>query len=73
MLPKPQTNAQCSAGDLTSGVRGCAERWLQERVIFRQIALTQGNNLSNTSAHDDFERTYRGGNAHGQDGVTIRR
>jgi hypothetical protein len=36
-------------------------------------ALTLRNFLSINSAHDNFERSYRGGKAHGQDGVTIRR
>ncbi len=36
-------------------------------------ALTGGNFMANSSAHDRIERTYRGGKAHGQDGVTIRR
>jgi hypothetical protein len=36
-------------------------------------ALTLRNFLSITSAHGNFERSYRGGKAHGQDGVTIRR
>jgi hypothetical protein len=36
-------------------------------------ALTLGGFLANTSAHEKLDRTYRGGTAHGQDGVTIRR
>jgi hypothetical protein len=36
-------------------------------------ALTLGCFLANTSLHEKLGCTYRGGTAHGQDGVTIRR
>jgi hypothetical protein len=36
-------------------------------------ALTLRNFLSITSDHENRNGSYRGGKAHGQDGVTIRR
>ena len=35
--------------------------------------LTNDIYLANTSRHEDLDRSYCGGNAHGQDGVTVRR
>jgi hypothetical protein len=35
--------------------------------------LTNGRYAANNPAHEHIDRSYCGGNAHGQDGVTIRR
>jgi hypothetical protein len=42
-------------------------------AFFPKDALTVAAFLANTSAHEKLGCTYRGGKAHGQDGVTIRR
>ncbi|MFB2602873.1 hypothetical protein ACE04B_12760, partial [Rhizobium phaseoli] len=42
-------------------------------IFFWRHALTLRNFLSITSGHENGNGSYRGGKAHGQDGVTIRR
>jgi hypothetical protein len=42
-------------------------------VFCGKATLTNGIYLANTPNYENFERTYCGGNAHGQDGVTVRR
>jgi hypothetical protein len=52
----------------------CNEQQNQaDGVFWCKVALTNAIYLANTSRHENIDRSYCGGYAHGQDGVTIRR